>query len=156
MGFSRKVILIVLIFSMFSCKSISTMNKLPFDFKVDRLELWLDLMPKIESSSRLHLEIDFKLFNLTKEKIEIDSLNFNVNINNKFSYKFYDLSNVKGILLPERFENFYIKSSIRNQFSLNQNDNHSAQVFANIYFKIRGENFAKNILIGSREIQIVY
>lgn len=156
MGFSGKVILIILILLVFSCKSISTMEKNPFELQVNSLELWLDLMPKIESYSRLHLEIDFKLFNLTKEKIEIDSINFEVNMDSKYIYNFYSSSNEYRMLLPERFENYFIKSSIRNPFSSSISNNHSAKISANVYFKIKGKSFSKNILIGQKEIQVVY
>lgn len=156
MEFYRKSILIFLI-TFFSCSQLNHLkdNKL-ISLTVNKIDIWFDAMPKIETQSLLHIYVDFILKNLTNKKIAIDSLNFEIYLDKNLITDFYQVNKSRIFLNPFQTEKFNYNLSATGSNNILKSESRKSRIYMNLFFKSSGNSFNEKILIGEEEIQVVY
>lgn len=156
MEFYRKSILIFLI-AFISCSQLNHLkSSKQISFTINKIDIWFDAMPKIESPSLLHFNIDFILKNLTDKKIEIDSLNFEVYSDKNLVSVFYPVNESQIFLNPFQVEIFNYNLSTTGSNELLKSESRKSRIYMNLFFKSSGNSFNEKFLAGEKEIQVVY
>lgn len=156
MGFCQKSFLIFLLI-LSSCRQpIPLESKNLFDIKINRIDIWFDIMPKINSTSLLHLEIDLDLKNISDTEMIIDSMDFEVILTENSSVKFKTENTSQTILKAEQSKNFYYKFFTNETQRMVGLQSRKSPIFMTLFFKLSGNSLIEKILIGEKEIQMVY
>lgn len=156
MEFHRKIFLIFIL-ALISCSRtnfIETSEKLQVN--LNRIDIWLDLMPKIDSPSLIHLETELSLRNLSNKNIQIDSISFQVDVNENIQLSFYDKRKSEFTLASSASVELKYKLSQPSLKELLNYRNKNSKIFLNLYFKETDISFYKRISLGEKEIQTVY
>lgn len=151
----RKSFLIFLLL-LKSCSYFGIMEHKDIELEVNRIDVWFDAMPKIETPSLIHFESDVTLKNLTGKKIEIDSLTFQIFINEDLILNFSPNKKTKLILYPNSSEMMQYKFSVHGSKELIETEGQKSKIYMNLYFRIEHDSFNRKVLIGENEIQVVY
>ncbi len=152
----RKILLIFLL-ALMACSRINLLeSSKKFEVNLNRIDIWLDLMPKIDSPSLFHLETELSLRNLSNKKIQIDSISFQVVVNENVQLNFYDKIKSEFTLDTNASTELKYKLSLPSSKELLNYHNKKSRIFLNLFFKETGVSFSEKILLGEKEIQMVY
>ncbi len=81
-------------------------NSEVIEINVKQLEIWFDAMPKINGSSHLHCVLDMDLKNLLNRKIELDSINLEVLVDEVLKIRFDTEKFSPKLISPNTSEKF--------------------------------------------------
>lgn len=152
--YRKSFLIFLLLFS--SCAYLGIMEIKDIDVEVNRVDIWFDAMPKIETPSLLHFESDLILKNLSGRTIEIDSINFQIVINENLTFSFTSDKKPKLTLNPNSSEVAQFKFSTAGSKGLIETEGEQSKIYMILYFRAEQDSFDRKILIGEKEIQIVY
>lgn len=156
MEFFRKSFLIFL-FIFISCSRDNLLkNSEVIEINVKQLEIWFDAMPKINGSSHLHCVLDMDLKNLLNRKIELDSINLEVLVDEVLKIRFDTEKFSPKLISPNTSENFQLNFSSNELKDFRNLKSKKSKVFMNLIFNSNSNSFNKEFLIGETEIQVVY
>ncbi len=151
-------VLIILVLIFFSgCSSSSKLDKSKvFVLNVERLEMWFDAMPKVDSKSKFHLLVDYSLKNISNKVIKINSLSYELILSNDKMITFYDKS-FSPINLSKgemtQFANLNLSSEVNLQIP---KIDRRADLYLNIHYESGKKKFSERVFIKSQEFEIVY
>ncbi len=151
-----RILLMFPIIMILSCaKNIKNYESALF-LELKNSNLWLDLMPKFDNSpSLLHFELEYNLSNYSKEEITIDSIKYELingdSIIFNFSQKNY---NVK--IHPESKEFITIKFNVPGVPELQGSRQKIFRIFVILFYRIDHHTLNTRILVGEKELEIVY
>lgn len=152
-----KALFISIVIFFFGCSASSRISDEKFfEVNLKSLEMWFDAMPKIEAKSMFHINLNYSIKNIFIENLEIDSLAYDLIFSNGEKIIFRDdkftstkLRNGEFIQMEEKT----LSTEIDDQIS---KSDRKADLFLNVYFKLKDKNLVNRIFLKSQKYEIVY
>jgi hypothetical protein len=152
-----KALFISIVILFVGCSALSRIGTEKFfEVKLQSLQMWFDAMPKIEAKSKFHINLKYFIKNISAQNLEIDSLVYDLILSKGEKIIFRD-DKFKSTKLHSgeivQIEEKTLSSEINDPIS---KTDRKADLFLNVYFKVRDEKFFYRIFLKSQEFEIVY
>jgi len=154
----KKVLILVLFFGvLISCsKNLIKDNVNNLEVKLENLEVWFDSMPKIESPSFLHFAIQYELKNLTSHLIVIDSIIYEIKINENQSIYLKENFDKEIQLNGKEVWKRKVQLKTNADLGIVKSSDKENPIFVNLFYKMNKKQYSEKKFLTKTEIQIVY
>lgn len=127
-----------------------------FEIKIEQLDMWFDAMPKVDSKSLFHVNLDLELKNVSSKGVEIDSIIYELVLSNNQVLSFIDGNYSSSFFLDSgEIKNLKTLKHLGLIRQIPQNDR-QVNFSVTIFFRMDSKTYSQKFFLKSQEFEIVY